>query len=298
MRRIIIALSLLFLISCSSDIGNTRTFAIAVALDYREEGSNANALGNPPNDASSFIDQVELLSPSGHFEKHLFLHADGKKTVNGREEEWSEESIISTIQSLDPSPDDLILFFYSGHGDGNGSLVLSNRKDDKELLEPDELLSALSSVSGKKCVFLDSCYSGCFVEDLGILADGEIFGDNGYLSEDSFLSSVIPALSLAFTAGWSGNGDIWVMSAATDSQLSYDSGTDGLPNQKKYGAFTYYLLSALGYDMESDAPGTSNDRPAITFLGLYDDMKEMMPESLWDMQTPQITLTPLDLVLF
>ena len=223
----------------------------------------------------------------------------GARRVNGKREEWDKETILSTISSLEAEENDLVLFFYSGHGmDGTGELVVSAKEGKMDKISPDELLTALSEVGGKKCVFLDSCYSGAFVEDAGMLADGEVFGEDGSLIKEGFLFSLGPALSLSITSGRLGTDDIWLMSATTDGQLSYDSGTEGLPNQEEYGAFSYFLISSLGYDMENDSPHISQERNEVTFLGLYRDIKRRMTESMWTEQTPQITLTPLDLVLF
>ena len=307
MRKIFSALFIILLLSaCSNALDSSRTIVIAVALDYEEDAFQdkennlvVNTLSNPPNDLSAFTSQVDILSSGRDVERHIFLSQGGARRVNGKREEWDKETILSTISSLEAEENDLVLFFYSGHGmDGTGELVVSAKEGKMDKISPDELLTALSEIGGKKCVFLDSCYSGAFVEDAGMLADGEVFGEDGSLMKEGFLFSLGPALSLSITSGRLGTDDIWLMSATTDGQLSYDSGTEGLPNQEKYGAFSYFLISSLGYDMENDSPRISQERDEVTFLGLYRDIKRRMTESMWTEQTPQITLTPLDLVLF
>ena len=302
MRKIaLILLIASALISCSIDISGSRTIVVSVALDYSaEDGFRQNhALDNPPNDQQAFVSQTEVLAEPGMMERYTFLSKDGRRTLNGREERWGKEDVLDAIEGIEAGNDDLVIFFYSGHGeDRTGNLVVSIEDDEFGTISPDELLTSLASIGGKKCVFLDSCYSGQYVEDAGILADGEIFGDDGSLVEDGFLSSLLPALRMTMASGKLGTDDIWVMSAATAGQLSYDSGMDGMPNQDKYGAFSYYLLSALGYDMEEDTPCRDQGSGGMTFMGLYQDVKDMMSRSMWKTQTPQITLTPVDLRLF
>ena len=307
MKKIFSALFIMLLLSsCSNALDSSRTIVIAVALDYEEDAFQdkennlvVNTLSNPPNDLEAFTSQVDILASGREVERHIFLSQGGTRRVNGKREEWDKEAILSTISSLEAEENDLVLFFYSGHGmDGTGELVVSAKEGKMDKISPDELLTALSGIGGKKCVFLDSCYSGAFVENAGMLADGEVFGEDGSLMKEGFLFSLGPALSLSITSGRLGTDDIWLMSATTDGQLSYDSGTEGLPNQEKYGAFSYFLISSLGYDMENDSPRISQERTEVTFLGLYRDIKRRMTESMWTEQTPQITLTPLDLVLF
>ena len=307
MKKIFSALFIMLLLSsCSNALDSSRTIVIAVALDYEEDAFQdkennlvVNTLSNPPNDLEAFTSQVDILASGREVERHIFLSQGGTRRVNGKREEWDKEAILSTISSLEAEENDLVLFFYSGHGmDGTGELVVSAKEGKMDKISPDELLTALSGIGGKKCVFLDSCYSGAFVENAGMLADGEVFGEDGSLMKEGFLFSLGPAISLSITSGRLGTDDIWLMSATTDGQLSYDSGTEGLPNQEKYGAFSYFLISSLGYDMENDSPRISQERNEVTFLGLYRDIKRRMTESMWTEQTPQITLTPLDLVLF
>lgn len=307
MRKIFSALFIILLLSaCSNALDSSRTIVIAVALDYEEDAFQdkennlvVNTLSNPPNDLEAFTHQIDILASGREVERHIFLSQGGTRRVNGKREEWDKETILSAISSLEAEENDLVLFFYSGHGmDGTGELVVSAKEGKMDKISPDELLTALSEIGGKKCVFLDSCYSGAFVENAGMLADGEVFGEDGSLIKEGFLFSLGPALSLSITSGRLGTDDIWLMSATTDGQLSYDSGTEGLPNQEEYGAFSYFLISSLGYDMENDSPRISQERNEVTFLGLYRDIKRRMTESMWTEQTPQITLTPLDLVLF
>ena len=299
MRRIMPVLIIVaLLISCRPSVPAGRTVIISVALDYASPDDGASTLSNPPNDQRAFMAQTELLaSASGErYEMIGFLSENERWSVDGEERKWGKADVLSTIMGLDTGDDDLIIFYYSGHGSTDGSLVIDNDPEEKEYIAPDELIAALSAIGGKKCVILDSCHSGVFIQDTGIMADGEQF-DDGRLASEGFASALIPSLRISLSSGVVGNEDIWVLSAATAEQLSYDSGSEGLVNQDRYGAFTYSLLIALGYDMEEDVPRLIRGRE-VTFLDLYAGIKDSMAEEMWRIQTPQITLSPLDLVLF
>lgn len=299
MRRalpILIAAGLLF--SCRPSVPAGRTVIISVALDYSSPDDGASTLHNPPNDARAFMAETELLaSASGErYDMIGFLSENGIWSVNGSRRAWGKPDVLSAIRTLGTGDDDLIIFYYSGHGSTDGSLVIDNGPDTKEHIAPDELIAALSSIRGKKCVILDSCHSGIFIQDTGIMADGERF-DDGRLVSEGFASALRPSLRISLSSGVIGNEDIWILSAATADQLSYDSGSEGLPSQDRYGAFTYSLLISLGYDMEEDVPRLIRGRE-VTFLDLYDGIMDSMSEEMRRIQTPQITLSPLDLVLF
>ena len=293
--RCIAAITLLLAISCASPLPDGKTVFISVAIGYGTEGS-ANYLANPPSDQKALSAQIRALSEGSgeEYEEYLFLEEDGIRSISGQEAEWDHGDVLGTIRKLDTSPSDLIIFHYSGHGDESGSLVTD--RDTSYRLPPDTLLDALGSVPGFRCLFLDSCYSGTFIRG-DKLADGEVFTE-GNLASESFVNSLLPSFILSFFAGRMGNRGIWVLSAATSGQASFDSWDEGLPGQDGYGAFTYYLASALGYDMEMERAVLPPPGSSVTFYGLYRQIKDMMTASLWREATPQVTLSPLDLLLF
>ena len=127
------------------------------------------------------------------------------------------------------------------------------------------------------------------------MVNGEIFYE-GQLVSESFANALIPSLKLFFTVSEPSHWNTWVLSAATSSQLSYDSWDEGLDRQSEFGAFTYYLLKAFGYRMDTGTPALPEGR--LTFYTIYDTIKSTMSETLWRRATPQATLTPVDLVLF
>ena len=291
---VLIAITAL-IISCSDPAHQSKVVFISAAIDYGPEGE-INYLANPPEDQRVLSAEIRALAEgSGEiYEEYLFLEKNGERTFNGARKNWNHDDILSVIASLDTVAEDLIIFHYSGHGDDDGSLVTD--MDISFRLSPERLLDQLENTDGKKCLFLDSCYSGTFI-DGGKLADGEVFFGGNLISE-SFVHALLPSLLMTFSAGHTERSDIWVFSAATENQSSFDSWDGGLPEQENFGAFTYYLASALGYDMENDRAAIPGRMTTITFYDIYQKVKENMDGSLWKEATPQVTLSPVDLVLF
>ena len=294
-KAAIIILTLIMLISCTTEPGQSRVIFISVAIDYSAV-PGAGKLTTPPEDQRVLSEQIRTLAEaSGEiYESYLFLEKDGTRSINGRTGDWDHSTILETIDALDTVSGDLIIFHFSGHGDEDGAIATD--QDIRYTLKPRTLLEALGNKDGSKCLFIDSCYSGAFIEDGYPMADGEVF-ENGNLVFSSFVSALIPSLRISFGASPEGNDGIWVFSAATDDQLSFDSWDEGRPKQDELGAFTYYLASAIGYDMDMDRP-VSPVGGEVTFYGIYQEVKQTMASGLWIEATPQVTLYPLDLVLF
>ena len=296
MRKIVFILCMVLLLtSCESSTEQGKVIFVSAALDYMN--SNVGYLKNPPSDQKALASELQTLAEaSGEiYEKYLFLEENGVRTMNGYERKWNQDDIISTLLNLDTVSGDLIIFHYSGHGDSSGALVPDI--DTSSRLKPEDLLDILKLIDGKKCLFIDSCYSGSFIEDSSKLENGEKFDEDGNLIADGFASSLIAAIENAFK-GEAENTEIWALTAATDKQLSFDSWDNGMANQDKYGAFTYYLLEALGYDTEKHEAAIPVRRGNVTFYSLYSEIRKTMPVSLRREATPQATLNPLDLVLF
>ena len=282
----------LIFVSCIGGIPRSDVIFISVASSYGSEGS-MNYLRNPPGDQRALSEQLSYISSRKKipYKEYLFLEQDGRMSISGDERPWGRKDILRLLESIETESDDLIIFHYSGHGDSNGSLVMP----DGTRLNPDDLLYRLRRAQGMKCAFIDSCYSGRFVAGESTLINGEIFYE-GQLVSESFTNALLPSLRMFFTISEPSYWNTWVLSAATSEQLSYDSWNEGLDRQSEFGAFTYYLLKALGYRMDTGTPALPDGR--ITFYTLYSRIKDSMSETLWKRATPQATLSPVDLVLF
>ena len=125
---------------------------------------------------------------------------------------------------------DVSLFYYSGHGSSDGSLVGT----DSYAVSVSDLRTALDAIPGTKIIIIDACYSGNMIGKSA-----------GAASPSSFTSAFISGFS-SFTRGdgdLATNGSI-VMTACSKDQQS-QSLYDGTIN---FGAFTYGVTYGSGYD--------------------------------------------------
>ena len=292
MKRLAPLLLALLLTACQAEDSLGSVSFVSVARDYSGY-SASNQLSTPPNDQEAFSDEFFYLSfSSGNdYSETLFLEKDGVWTVNGSEESWDTSSVLSRLWEPGLDDDDLLIFHYSGHGLEDGSLVV----DDDSYLSLDELLQAIGTAGGKKLVILDSCFAGADISGSSALSNGESFSGTKLTGTSVFISAT-SSFSLLFTGKPDSLDDIWVLAAVTDSQYSYDSWDTGEAGQDSYGAFSYQVLKALGYDFEEGLPGRSSSR--ITLYSLYRSLMSEISEDLKSVATPQVTLSPVDLVLF
>ena len=295
MRKLmIIILAAILASSCEMEKEQGKVVFVSVAIDYGAP-SGVNALENPPEDQRVLSAQIETLTAASGdiYEEYLFLEKNGKRSLNGNNLKWNYDDILWILSELDTISTDLIIFHYSGHGDETGALVTDANTVSR--LQPERLLDAMTGIDGRKCLFLDSCFSGHFVKDAGYMANGEKFRD-GNLETDNLVNAIMPAFDSLKKEH--GNDSIWVLAAATDEQNSFDSWDNGLPGQDGFGAFSYYLAAALGYDMEHDRPGIPAEGTEITFYGIYHEIRDSMAADLRKEATPQVTLTLSDPILF
>ena len=124
---------------------------------------------------------------------------------------------------------DVSLFYFSGHGGSDGSLIGVGNS----VVTVSTLRSWLDAVPGTKVVIIDCCYSGMMIGK-----------SEGSSSPASFTSAFISGFS-SYTKGdnLATNGYI-VMTACTKSQMSQTL-SDGTIS---FGAFTYGVCYGSGYD--------------------------------------------------
>lgn len=142
---------------------------------------------------------------------------------------------------------DVSLFYFSGHGSGNGSLVgISNT-----LLSPGTLRQALDAVPGTKIVILDCCYSGQMIEK------------SGATTPSGFNAAVIDAFAFQERTLLNKAGYHVLTACRGDQRSSSLTATD-----ISFGAFTYGVCYGSGWDewnqIVTDLHADTNQDGAIT----------------------------------
>ena len=183
--------------------------------------------------------------------------------------------------------DDISLFYYSGHGGTDGSLIGYDHSDDGMLtgasISPTQLRAALDVIPGRKVIIVDACYSGAIIN----LAETE--GNLDFLLSGTKKSGTNPATQFtsAFMSAFdSGSTDLrkrsdaslpgnryYVMTACQATEESHEAYVTSGASRRYMGLFTYALCLGLGYDgvlygTTSTAADINGDE-VVTFAEAY-----------------------------
>lgn len=175
---------------------------------------------------------------------------------------YSVDASASKIRSLINSTyagansNDISLFYYTGHGASDGSLVTTNY----EYLSPYTLASWLKQVPGNVVVILDSCYSGVAI------------GKSGSALQ-SFNDSVVAAFDNAEMEVKNENAKGGPMSTSKFRVLTACGQYESSYAYSKYSIFTYYLARGVGLSYGGNKLGAiyadSNRDRKITLKECY-----------------------------
>jgi hypothetical protein len=241
--------NLAYLPTVFRDYGTKRYAVIVGVADYLNE-DYAPDLNYTDNDAWDV--RQALISHGGFDAANINILIDSQATKAG------VHSAISSWLDSRENEDDLVVFFFSGHGANGGYLAphdfngyLSSAISDSEL---DTWLDGLESE--QVVIGIDACYSGDFARGLG---EGQA----------GFTCKCIPAPIDAPPSSREG-GAIFqvgqpgrlVLTASTGEQGSWEFG-----GSMQNGAFSYYLVEALqtaGADTSSN--GWVSGEEAYTYL--------------------------------
>ncbi len=337
-RFLLAIISISLLCSCESDIETKgRTIVVSVASDYTDTNAttlnnppndqaaligqiaalakgdveihtfrveNGNRYYFPPEIAeNAFVFGEVKAAPIGNNKstKRIQLKEEMKDKKDIKED-WNLNNVLKFIQKLDAGKDDLIIFHYSGHGDTDGSLVtvVDENYTLVDKVGTNNIIQTLSAYNPEavKVMLIDACYSGNYIKD-GVLASAdkiEIEDRKEIYTGTSIKDTLEGSLSIAFGKDSYGTPNLYVLAAASKNQEAADYLDNGERNQEYYGAFSFYLLRALGFDTAGTKPVESTKE--ITLYSLYEDIWNSFPSSKKEEQTPRVTLSPIDVVLF
>lgn len=147
------------------------------------------------------------------------------------------DGILDAISGFFASADenDVSLFYYSGHGGTDGSLVGS----DKRLVTPTALRAQLDGVPGRKVVVVDACYSGQLIDE----------SQNTLLkaARPDFVSAFLSAFTLKTRGALNADG-YFVAVAAGPREVSSEGKVTSGSSSKIMGFFSYFLCRGLGWN--------------------------------------------------
>ncbi len=270
-----------------------------------QDGSRYTSMptNDNPNKTPSFKpfdkNKNELSSPSSAcFEEFLYVPSALETEVD-----WDMDDVIECIRSLESAENDLIIFTYSGHGEEETGALITNADRTTTIGTNDDetpkyqyvttnkeiILEALDSIPGNKILFLDSCYSGNFIKGNTLTTMDKFTNDEDrYIGDDYIEALKNSSLEKCYIT----YQNMWIMTASGKNQTAWDS-LSGEPFQTHYGAFTYYLLEALGFDMENNV--SRQESSFLTFYSIYSYIRENFPEVELSDQTPRSSLRRLDI---
>ena len=314
---LLLAVSLLFISSCelfTEEPIQGDVYYINVGIDY-ENNSSVKNLEGTVNDAEELqrafkavlsranrtaIGYRMIQQGSGYFGDTMY--SINATLISNYPTKTNIEGMLTNLAET-VQTDDLTIFTYSGHGyEESGHLLLAKpgAATPADSLSPQELLSWMALIPGKKLVILDSCYSGMFVEKSPsststVLNNSIAKFFETYHSKDTY-----------------GKPDLFVLTASahTDSyEAKFDSTVD-----HNHGFFTYALLEALGWNHPHPTdlstaptkapPAAKGGMITVDDLFKYVKKNQLIPSRLklftgWsEFQHPLTTGGPLDLVLF
>lgn len=291
-----------------------KIYMFSIGLGYGT-GPENNVLENTLSDSDAMAKEIEALAKSYELEYEILSFRDDfnkgssswqftieRFSSSGTNEvlpfiplerdDVSDEFISFLRSSLEGEVDgnDIMIFYFSGHGeDYSGGLYVYHYEDEDgykyTAMPAHTVIDFIKSFPSSTLMILDSCYSGVYVEenDVANLNDG--------------IEAILEAFANS-TGKESGNFKDFAITAAHNT-VSYDNdpyqGTEGAG---RHGAFTYQVLSYLGYDFEHEEGVITNGKRTICLSEMY---RHVMDNISWQIRlgaTPNVCHTRYDLVLF
>lgn len=237
---------------CAVSVGYYTTAFRALVIGQEEYRNGIMPLEGPHNDAGLV--------------RSMLVNADfgGGKNVNVTLlENLSASGIRSALNQMASwgvDADDVTYFYYSGHGDKDGSLV----GVDGGAVPVDVVRQYLDRLPGTVVVIIDSCYSGWFIRSKSPVA-----AENSSADPDAITSRVVSAFGAAgkaagleaktsLAASVSALGKYRILTACASTESSYIVSGDVYAGAS---LFTYHLATGSGVQAASwgAAPGMPAD---------------------------------------
>lgn len=326
MRKIFLLLLALVLVSSCSfapleETRGRKYHIISIAASYEKADGEINPLKATVPDQRKLREQLELIFSSLGYEydvfeyndemskDHIFSYryyrsSDKEENIQpqpfnpGKKTEEASDLFEIIKDKVKADKDDVIIFYYAGHGTENGDLAFyydnSSEPNYSKMTVRMLLDDFLSSYDCTKLVILDSCYSGAFVENSSLESiftyterDGEwitdSFPDIGSLIAGSFTST--------FKSTVKDEKRTYILSGSSEKQSSYES-TKG----DVHGFLTIAVLEALGYNRKTESIGFPSWE-SLSCAELYRMTLDNMGSDILS-QSPLFSSSRIDTMLF
>ena len=191
----------------------------------------------------------------------------------------TKSQILSAISSTfkGAGPNDISLFFYSGHGGNNYNGTMGYLVGvDSSWLSMSELADALKKIPGKVIVVLDSCNSGNAIERNAKAAEIDYSPEkfdraavNAFAAADTMIETN-PGSDTAAKNGELRNSKFLVLAGGRKNESTYDVPMNGIYG----GLFTRYFVQGAGCSFPGGGfsgriPCDSNSDKKITLNEMY-----------------------------
>ena len=355
MKKILLLSILICLLAVSCAVepsvgeGNPRTLYIVSSVFTYGEGETYSL---PVINNLDFLAAVEELYNNGHSgfdeinevifqEDHGVFYTKTSSSDSGTRGKWTLlDDVVPALRNVHENADsnDLFLFFFSGHGaedknniENMGALCFYNPENAEapmEFLLPSTLSRLFSEIGCNVLMVINACHSGAIAELAdGTMADGLKISNSGEEGNEpgsldvtfSVAKAIGNAFALQLDSSKTGNGNLWVLTAATIDQSEYMFGD---VTRSVWAPFIDFATQALSYDEESGkyiASGSSRLNVTDIYNYIINLSKQPMMEAqttfpeeykesfieefgenitLLDTQVARMARTPVDLVVF
>lgn len=197
--------------------------------------------------------QWALQGPANDMRAMRFCLSNMEWSVNAVSNQ-SAAGILSAISNTfsTATERDISLFYYSGHGEEDGSLI---GKSGTDFVTPAQLRDALDSIPGRKIVIVDACYSGQLIAEENGSGNSDMLllhGTNASESQTDHAAQFISAFQSVFRKIWLNGvlnaGSYYVITAARENEKSEEGFITSGGSTKTMGFFTYAICLGLGYN--------------------------------------------------
>ena len=363
-KKLLILLSAILILFTSCDLTyqkapKSKIYLIACGVGFNGTG---NALRNPLSDTEAMVQQFQELCEAGGNEYEIVWYTDDRdinhaSTIDPRRftfrhiDNGKEPTVtalydspttltltsaqfnnmfferIDEILTTKPTENDLLIFYFSGHGDSSinkdsegGPYLYYGSGKNIVSLSYDKIFSKLDRYEGRQFCIFDCCYSGASIDNPGHFHNkydhelGTMNSFNEGYTYDSYYDTIsrtdtkapdsifnFVASSFEHTISPSGQGipKRICLNASSYGQVAMDSDTGREVNITEYGGMTYRLLKYLGYDMVSRKAAPPNmKKKTITASDLYKTVYDNISDSLKKTSTPNITRSSYDMLLW